>query len=108
MKTGKKNWRRGWESNSEGALIARKLLIFRDAPAAPTTGTARLGYSLGTDSPSPFASRLLALAPPLSLLSPLLLAQGRRAFTVPFHTVNGLILLDAKVNGDRASAQVQG
>ena len=36
------------------------------------------------------------------LLSPIARAQQTKTYTVPFHSVNGLILLDAKVNGKPA------
>jgi Aspartyl protease len=38
----------------------------------------------------------------LFLLAPLAGAQGK-TYTVPFHAVNGMILLDAKVNGKAAT-----
>ena len=87
---GRESWRRGWDSDSAASLTARKLLIFRDAPAALTARTAVIGYSLGTD-----ALRLVLL---LSLLSPLTLAQHRKTFTVPFELHSGLILLKDEVN----------
>lgn len=46
-----KVWRRGWESNPVARLMGRKLLISGCAPAALGAGTARIGYSLGTDMP---------------------------------------------------------
>jgi hypothetical protein len=41
-------WRRGWDSNPEPPLNARKLLIFCSAPIATSATTARVGYSFGT------------------------------------------------------------
>lgn len=45
---------------------------------------------------------ILAVLTARLLLCPLALSQERRAFTIPFHTVSGLILLDGQLNGKPA------
>lgn len=90
MKTKTKFWRRGWDSNPAALLTTRKLLI-DSANLAMTSKFARFGYSL----------RTVALA--LLLCADAATAQGpSRSFRVPFHTVNGMVLLDAEVNGKPA------
>jgi len=71
-------------------LKARKLLILRDASVATTASFARVGYSLGT---------VAALAALLFFAGGLASAQEYRTFSIPFHTINKMILLDATVNG---------
>lgn len=46
--------------------------------------------------------RFTAVALVLCLFSPLAVAQDRRTFAIPFRSVNGVILLEAKVNGRTA------
>lgn len=85
------SWRRGWDSNPAALLNLRKLLNLRSATTATAATIARVGYTLGT------LSVLLAL-----LFAAVTPAQ-ERTFRVPFHSVNGMIPLDAKVNGQRSN-----
>ena len=73
-------------------LKPRKLLTLRDATVATTAEFARVGYTLGT---------LCLLA---ALFAGVASAQQQpQTFRIPFHTVNGMILLDATVNGKPAA-----
>lgn len=46
--------------------------------------------------------RFYAVTLAFFLFSPFAVAQERKTFTVPFHTVRGMILLDGQVNGKPA------
>jgi hypothetical protein len=86
-------WRRGWDSNSLSPLNPRNLLILHSAGVATTAKFARVGYSLGT------VCTVLVLLLLAGVASP---QEQPRTFRVPFHTVNGMVLLDAMVNGKPA------
>lgn len=74
------------------SLNPRKLLNLCSATIATTATIARVGYTLGT------LAVLLAL-----LFAGVVTAQEQhRTFTVPSHSVNGMILLDVSVNGKPA------
>src|SRR5882762_5308838 len=64
-----------------------------------TVGTLRvLSGTFGCRSCNAICNGILMLL----LLSPHVLAQERRTFTVPFHSVHGMILLDGQLNGKPA------
>jgi hypothetical protein len=90
----KKDWCPGWESNSVAPLNPRKLLTLRGATFATTAKFARVGYSLGT------LCTILVLLLFAVIASP---QEQSRTFTVPFHSVRGMILLDGIANGHPVS-----
>lgn len=88
---------RGFKSHPLRQLILNKFLCFQSARNARNAQTAQPRYTAGT---RPLVGTLFFLAVFSAL--PCLAQQTAKTYRVPFHSVNGMILLDATVNGKPA------